>query len=87
MDVLIVISLILLNGLFAMSEVALLTARRSRLGTLASGGDALAAAAIRLRKPPSEWPTRKAGSPLLSTSAAAKSASCCTRCGQLLVTG
>src|SRR5215207_10763581 len=54
MDVLIVISLILLNGLFAMSEVALLTARKSRLDMLASGGDALAAAAIKL----SEDPTR-----------------------------
>ena len=38
MDMLIVISLILLNGLFAMSEVALLTARRSRLQSLSQGG-------------------------------------------------
>ena len=55
MDVLIVISLILLNGLFAMSEVALLTARRSRLETLANGGDALAAAAIRLSADPTRF--------------------------------
>ncbi len=55
MDVLIVISLILLNGLFAMSEVALLTARRSRLETLANGGDALAAAAIKLSADPTRF--------------------------------
>ena len=55
MDALIVISLILLNGLFAMSEVALLTARRSRLGTLASSGDALAAAAIKLSADPTRF--------------------------------
>jgi Mg2+/Co2+ transporter CorB len=55
MDVLIVISLILLNGLFAMSEVALLTARRSRLEMLASGGDALAAAAIKLSADPTRF--------------------------------
>ncbi|MEQ1773239.1 MAG: CNNM domain-containing protein [Burkholderiales bacterium] len=55
MDVLIVISLILLNGLFAMSEVALLTARRSRLDMLANGGDALAAAAIKLSADPTRF--------------------------------
>ncbi len=55
MDVLIVISLILLNGLFAMSEVALLTARRSRLATLAASGDALAAAAIKLSADPTRF--------------------------------
>ena len=55
MDVLIVISLILLNGLFAMSEVALLTARRSRLETLSNSGDALAAAAIKLSADPTRF--------------------------------
>jgi len=54
MEILILAGLIVLNGLFAMSEVALLTARRPRLATLASHGDTLAAAAIRL----SEEPTR-----------------------------
>lgn len=52
---LIVISLILLNGLFAMSEVALLTARKSRLATLAASGDALAAAAIKLSADPTRF--------------------------------
>jgi Mg2+/Co2+ transporter CorB len=55
MDMLIVISLILLNGLFAMSEVALLTARRSRLESLSQGGDKLAAAAIRLSADPTRF--------------------------------
>ena len=55
MDILIVISLILLNGLFAMSEVALLTARRSRLGLLAAGGDKLAASAVKLCADPTRF--------------------------------
>jgi Mg2+/Co2+ transporter CorB len=46
--------LILLNGAFAMSEVALLTARRPRLAAMAQNGDRLAAAALKL----SEDPTR-----------------------------
>lgn len=54
MEVLILVSLILLNGAFAMSEVALLTARKPRLTALAKRGDRLAAAAVRL----SEEPTR-----------------------------
>jgi Mg2+/Co2+ transporter CorB len=54
MEILILVSLILLNGAFAMSEVALLTARKPRLAALAKRGDLLAAAAIRL----SEEPTR-----------------------------
>jgi Mg2+/Co2+ transporter CorB len=55
MEILIVISLILLNGLFAMSEVALLTARRSRLESLAQQGDKLAAAAVRLSADPTRF--------------------------------
>jgi Mg2+/Co2+ transporter CorB len=51
---LILASLILLNGVLAMSEVALLTARKPRLATLANQGDRLAAAAVKL----SEEPTR-----------------------------
>jgi Mg2+/Co2+ transporter CorB len=55
MEFLILASLILLNGLFAMSEVALLTARRSRLATLAGQGDALAAAAVKLGEEPTRF--------------------------------
>lgn len=54
MEVLLLACLILLNGAFAMSEVALLTSRQSKLSTLAQRGDQLAAAALRL----SENPTR-----------------------------
>ena len=54
MDILLLTCLVILNGAFAMSEVALLTARRPRLVSLAKGGDTLAAAALRL----SEDPTR-----------------------------
>lgn len=55
MEVLILACLILLNGAFAMSEVALLTARQSRLATLAQRGDTLAAAAIKLSANPTRF--------------------------------
>jgi len=46
MEMLILAFLILLNGFFAMAEVALLTARKPRLAALANQGDTLAAAAV-----------------------------------------
>lgn len=55
MEVLILACLILLNGAFAMSEVALLTARQSKLATLAQRGDKLAAAAIKLSSEPTRF--------------------------------
>lgn len=55
MEVLILACLILLNGAFAMSEVALLTARQSKLATLAQRGDKLAAAAIKLSAEPTRF--------------------------------
>src|SRR5688572_27605369 len=55
MELAILALLILLNGLFAMSEVALLMARRSRLTSLAAQGDALAAAAARLAEQPTRF--------------------------------
>ncbi len=55
MDVLILIALILLNGLFAMSEIALVTARRSRLQKLAEAGDSPAALAIKLGAEPTRF--------------------------------
>ncbi len=55
MEVLILVCLILLNGAFAMSEVALLTARQSKLATLAQRGDKLAAAAIKLSANPTRF--------------------------------
>jgi Mg2+/Co2+ transporter CorB len=55
METLILAFLILLNGFFAMSEVALLTARHSRLVTLARGGDAMADAAVKLGAEPTRF--------------------------------
>jgi Mg2+/Co2+ transporter CorB len=55
MELFVLATLILLNGLFAMSEVALLTARRPRLTTLAKHGDRLAAAAVRLGAEPTRF--------------------------------
>ncbi len=55
MEVLILACLILLNGAFAMSEVALLTARQSKLAMLAQRGDRLAAAAVRLSAEPTRF--------------------------------
>lgn len=55
MELLVLAGLIVLNGVFAMSEVALLTARKSRLATRAKRGDALAAAAMRLGEEPTRF--------------------------------
>jgi len=49
------VGLVLLNGVFAMSEVALLTARKPRLEALAKHGDSLAAAALRLAQDPTRF--------------------------------
>jgi Mg2+/Co2+ transporter CorB len=55
MELAILACLILLNGLFAMSEVALLMARKSRLTELAAHGDSLAAAALKLAAEPTRF--------------------------------
>ena len=55
MDVLILAALIVLNGLLAMSEIALVTARRSRLQKLAEAGDSAAALAIKLGAEPTRF--------------------------------
>jgi putative hemolysin len=54
-DVLILAALILLNGLFAMSEIALVTARRGRLQKLAEEGDTAAALAVKLGAEPTRF--------------------------------
>src|SRR5690606_1679956 len=48
-------ALILLNGLFAMSEIALVTARRGRLQKLAEEGDTAAALAVKLGAEPTRF--------------------------------
>ncbi len=55
MEIAILLGLILLNGAFSMSEVALLTARRPRLAAMAAHGDALAAAAAKLASDPTRF--------------------------------
>lgn len=54
MEILILVFLVLLNGVFAMSEIALVTARRARLMRLAEEGDRAAEMAVKL----GEHPTR-----------------------------
>lgn len=55
MDVIFLIALIVLNGIFAMSEIALVTARRARLARLADDGDGAAAVAIKLHDDPTRF--------------------------------
>lgn len=55
MEILLLTALILLNGAFAMSEVALLTSRRARLMRLADEGDAAAASALHLHDDPTRF--------------------------------
>lgn len=55
MEALIVLGLILLNGVFAMSEIALVTARKARLSKLAEEGDGGAAAALKLAEDPTRF--------------------------------
>jgi len=55
MEIFILIALILLNGTFAMSEIALVTARRSRLARLAADGDASSKVAMRLGEEPTRF--------------------------------
>lgn len=55
MEIAILLGLILLNGVFAMSEIALVTARKARLQRLAENGDAAAEAAMRLGDDPNRF--------------------------------
>ncbi len=55
MEILVLLGLILLNGLFAMAEIALLTARRTRLQKMADGGDTGAATALTLGQDPTRF--------------------------------
>ncbi len=55
MDIALLIALIILNGVFAMSEIALVTARKGRLQRLAEDGDKAAVIAIRLGDDPTQF--------------------------------
>ncbi len=55
MELILLFVLVVLNGLFAMSEIALVMARRARLASRAAAGDKSAAAAIRLGEDPTRF--------------------------------
>jgi len=55
MELILLVTLILLNGVFAMSEIALVTARRARLARLAEEGDGAAAVAVQLHDDPNRF--------------------------------
>ena len=71
-EILIVVGLFVANGLFAMSEMALVSARKSRLKQLAEAGDPGAAAALRLVASPDRFlPTVQIGITLIGLLAGA----------------
>src|SRR5215210_465938 len=55
MEILVLLLLILLNGAFAMSEIALVTARKARLQKRLDEGDRAAAAAVKLGEDPTRF--------------------------------
>lgn len=55
METIFLIALVLLNGAFAMSEIALVTARRGRLARLAEDGDRAAVVAMQLHDDPTRF--------------------------------
>ncbi len=55
MEIAILFALIVLNGLFAMSEIGLVTARKARLQRLVDDGDSAAAAAMKLGEDPTRF--------------------------------
>ena len=55
MDVALLVFLILLNGAFAMSEMALTASRKARLQVMVEGGEAGAQAAMELHENPTRW--------------------------------
>jgi putative hemolysin len=55
LDALIILALVGLNGVFAMSELAIVSARPARLQAMADGGSSGAAAALRLSRDPGKF--------------------------------
>ncbi|HCY62684.1 MAG TPA: hypothetical protein DHV59_07625 [Oxalobacteraceae bacterium] len=55
MEIALLFGLIILNGVFAMSEIALVTARKIRLQKLADSGDGFATAALQLGEDPNKF--------------------------------
>lgn len=70
-DLLIILALILANGFFAAAEIAIITARRSRLEQESQSGDRAAGIALELARDPSRFlPTVQVGITLVATLAA-----------------
>ena len=55
MEILIILLLILLNGVFSMSEIALISARKNRLETAAKKGNSHAKVALKLANSPNTF--------------------------------
>jgi putative hemolysin len=55
MEIFVLLGLIVLNGLFAMSEIAIVTAKKSRLMALAAKGNHSAQAALKLAEDPTQF--------------------------------
>lgn len=55
MEIVLLLGLVVLNGLFAMSEIALVTARKARLMKLAAEGDRAAEIALKLGEDPTRF--------------------------------
>ncbi|HEX6978826.1 MAG TPA: hemolysin family protein [Alphaproteobacteria bacterium] len=72
LEILIVLTLIVLNGFFAMSELAVVSARKSRLKALVAGGSSRARAALQLAEQPGTFlPTVQIGITLIGVLAGA----------------
>jgi putative hemolysin len=72
MELLVIVGLILLNGVFSGAEIALLSVRKTRLQELADEGDAAAVAALALRhKPESFLATVQVGITVVGATASA----------------
>ena len=55
MDIIIIISLIILNGLFSMSEIALISVRKSYLASEVQRGSLMARTALKLANDPDKF--------------------------------
>lgn len=55
MEIFVLLGLIVLNGLFAMSEIAIVTAKKSRLMALAAKGNSSAQVALKLAEDPTQF--------------------------------
>lgn len=55
MEIFVLLGLIILNGLFAMSEIAIVTAKKSRLMALAAKGNSSAQVALKLAEDPTQF--------------------------------